>query len=325
MSNQISIDFDTLEKLLPYKNLTLLKLDKRPNGPYITYRCNFCNEIFTAGWDSYNFAVSLYKKGCIHCSRNYRHRYIGKQHLGEPIVTFADISKEFNIAASNVSGYLQSAQIEFFKIESFYCIRERDLPKLREHLNRTGGENLSLTRNRIISELQLEGYTTYGDAAKILKCKLGRITEWVKILNLETQKNGFIAYIKNKDLQKLKEFGSRTRYWGEKLIVDFLKDKQLNFEQQKTFTGLKNKRALHCDFYLNDYNTVIELDGGFHYENGVHKRLITGSNDWIKDKYLQEHNIRLFRIPWLIEGVNCRKDLYNKMDEALKQLQKMFN
>lgn len=91
---------------------------------------------------------------------------------------------------------------------------------------------------------------------------------------------------------------------GEQLIKNKLDELKIKYEQQKTFEGLKYKISLRCDFYLLDFNTVIEFNGMQHYsENSfLHKNLDsfkeTQIKDLIKKQYCLEHNINFIEIPY---------------------------
>lgn len=82
----------------------------------------------------------------------------------------------------------------------------------------------------------------------------------------------------------------------ERDIALFLEKNNINFEQQKTFSWLKHFNYLKTDFYLVDYNIVIECQGGQHFYpiarfGGVKEYELTIQRDKIKYKLLQEHNI----------------------------------
>ncbi len=97
---------------------------------------------------------------------------------------------------------------------------------------------------------------------------------------------------------------------GERKVALFLDKNKLNFERQKTFDDLRNKktnRLLKFDFYLPEYNVCIEYDGEYHYEpwrlyfdkseaNAKFEEMKL--RDKIKDKYCSNKNIRLLRIPY---------------------------
>lgn len=58
------------------------------------------------------------------------------------------------------------------------------------------------------------------------------------------------------------------------------------------------------DFYLPDYNTLIEYDGSQHYHTGTgifdspEKIQQIQKRDQIKNKFAQDNNITLIRIPY---------------------------
>jgi hypothetical protein len=98
---------------------------------------------------------------------------------------------------------------------------------------------------------------------------------------------------------------------GEKIVGDILTKNNINYERQKRFThcfniGPSGKcTRLPMDFYLPDYNTVIEYDGIQHYEPiesfGGQKALEgTKIRDEIKNTYCKDNNIKMIRISYKI-------------------------
>ena len=88
---------------------------------------------------------------------------------------------------------------------------------------------------------------------------------------------------------------------GENSIRLILEELDIRFEEQKTFSDLQYKNQLKCDFYLPEYETVIEFNGKQHYEpisvfGGEKGFLETKKRDLIKSEYLQEKNIHLVTI-----------------------------
>ena len=69
------------------------------------------------------------------------------------------------------------------------------------------------------------------------------------------------------------------------------------------------------DFYLIDYNTVIEVNGSQHYyENKVFERSLREQQeiDIYKKKCCEEHNIKFVEIPfWLI--LQSKSNTYKKI------------
>ena len=90
---------------------------------------------------------------------------------------------------------------------------------------------------------------------------------------------------------------------GEKIISNWLDDKCIFYIPQKTFDGCKDIIALRFDFYLPDYNILIEYNGIQHYEpvayfGGEEGFQNTVKRDKIKENYCKENNITLIKIPY---------------------------
>lgn len=94
---------------------------------------------------------------------------------------------------------------------------------------------------------------------------------------------------------------------GEANIQQFLQEKNIQFEKEKTFEDLISDKGgkYRYDFYLPEYNRLIEFDGKQHYSfekssswNTVEKFEKTQQSDKIKNEYALSHNIPLVRIPY---------------------------
>jgi len=95
--------------------------------------------------------------------------------------------------------------------------------------------------------------------------------------------------------------------YSEKFMYNLLKQLNISFEYQKKFDwckyDLNNKQKYGIyDFYLLDYNCIIEIDGNLGHGN---KNQITGQTseetkiiDIIKDKLAINHNINIIRIDY---------------------------
>lgn len=105
---------------------------------------------------------------------------------------------------------------------------------------------------------------------------------------------------------------------GEVAVAMVLDDHNIKYEKWFTFKDCRNIKPLPFDFYLNDYDILIEYDGELHYkksdfhggENGLKKQQY---RDEIKTKYCKDNNIPLIRIPYwefdnieeiIIQGIN---------------------
>lgn len=107
---------------------------------------------------------------------------------------------------------------------------------------------------------------------------------------------------------------------GENDIRDFLKENEIKFTPQKRFDDCRDKNPLPFDFYLDDYNILIEYDGEQHFHpvnwGGISDELAQKqyesvvAHDEIKNNYCRDKNIKLIRIPYY-EKENI-KDILNK-------------
>lgn len=90
---------------------------------------------------------------------------------------------------------------------------------------------------------------------------------------------------------------------GERDIADLLTRNNIKYIPQKTFIGCKFKNLLRFDFYLPDYNLVIEYDGQQHFKPVEYfggKKIFEENKirDNIKDNYCHDNDIILCRIKY---------------------------
>ena len=106
---------------------------------------------------------------------------------------------------------------------------------------------------------------------------------------------------------KVKSCGCLSSY-GEETISKILKENEVPFETQKTFSTCvfpNSKAKAKFDFYVNN-QYIIEYDGKQHFEiidffGGEEEFKKQRERDLIKNKYCFDHNIPLIRIPYNAE------------------------
>ena len=103
---------------------------------------------------------------------------------------------------------------------------------------------------------------------------------------------------------------------GENTIRNILDTKKIKYIEQKKFDDLKFKGKLKCDFFLSEYNTVIEYNGIQHYQpvaifGGIEGLKNTQNRDLIKYKYLNANNIKLIIVKYDVE--NIKDYIFNKL------------
>ena len=112
---------------------------------------------------------------------------------------------------------------------------------------------------------------------------------------------------------------------GEKEIAVILNNENIKYETQKTFEDCKDKKVLPFDFYLPNYNLIIEYDGEQHFDmkhsfNGEKSFGETVLHDAIKNSYCEDNGINILRIPfWKFD------DIEKLIKEKLIILRENFN
>jgi len=90
---------------------------------------------------------------------------------------------------------------------------------------------------------------------------------------------------------------------GEDEIYLYLSEREIDFIKEYRFDDCKYKRRLPFDYYLPQYNMVIEYNGKQHYEpvkifGGKENYEKTVLRDKIKQDYCKDNNIKMIIIPY---------------------------
>ena len=124
-----------------------------------------------------------------------------------------------------------------------------------------------------------------------------------------------LRYMLTNDNFQCKYCGIKLVSLGEKEISEILLENHINFIREKKFPNLKgiNGGDLRYDFYLPDFNTVIEYNGKQHYEEieffGGNEYFETlKSHDKIKNDYCVNNNINLIVI-------NYKENIYESLSK----------
>ena len=102
----------------------------------------------------------------------------------------------------------------------------------------------------------------------------------------------------------------------EEYIIKILQKEKIKFQREKTYPDLKFG-YYRFDFFLPQYNLLIEVDGAQHYKFSkiFHKKrqdfLKAQERDRRKNSYALSHNISLYRIPYFeIENIHTFQDIF---------------
>jgi len=105
---------------------------------------------------------------------------------------------------------------------------------------------------------------------------------------------------------------------GERRIVNFLDTNSIEYMFQKTYDDLLgiNGYLLRYDFYLKDYNLLIEYQGQFHDgSTGEYSQVNLSyqqEHDRRKRKYAEKNNIKLLEI-WYYDFDNIEEILKKEL------------
>lgn len=276
----------------------------------VKFICDKCKEIYAT--DYYSSSKSREKYGadlCPKCKKeksieNNRHkksliRYKQIVELcekdGYKIISredeFYNVKKKFKFICSKhgeqeivIDTFLRGARCYWCGRESVGSHNRSDLDCVEAKINSIN-ENILLNKNEYVSR----------DAWNLkIKCGNCGRTFITSLSNYERGKN--MCDVCSKSISK-----------NELKIKILLEDCHIAFEQEKTFSDCKDKYPLPFDFYLSNYNLIIEYDGEGHYlegfyvnrsENPAEALEYTQYHDRIKNQYCKDNNINLLRIPY---------------------------
>ena len=101
----------------------------------------------------------------------------------------------------------------------------------------------------------------------------------------------------------------------ERMIMDILNKKSIKYEYNYRFPWLRKIKPLPVDFYLPEFNTIIECQGEQHLINGrqFKDKPNTLENDIIKSKLCEEHNIKLLYFGEVdFNKININNEIYKE-------------
>ena len=279
--------------------------------------CDYCGEEYEMVWFHYREIQDKNQKcACYNCRHKKRYTNDLKERQLKLYNEALKICNKKNILVSKIEDIKNNTSYITYicpihgeqKMRINNLINGRECPQCN-HDSASERYRLSLDEvERRISDLggKLLNKQDYINGTKrnlIIECAYCG-TPFVTSLVLFTQHGGQIC-LNCRDTESI----------GERKIRIYLESNHILFEQEKWFSDCRDVKPLPFDFYLPDYNTIIEFDGEQHYKQGhfTHSHLsYTQAHDVIKNEYCKNNNIRLIRIPyWNIN--NIEEILENKL------------
>ena len=191
---------------------------------------------------------------------------------------------------------VKSAHQSFCSMDCKYSWLKRhpsqNTVKMLANRKRSSVDNFYLKYNNMDTTIEL--LDEYIPGNKIhCKCKIHGQEFYMTPYNILEGKNGCTQCYMSK---------------GENKIGQYLTSNNIDYCMYYKFDDCKDQRALPFDFYLPDYNILIEYDGEQHYhpvnyggisDEEANKNFnVVQKHDRIKTNYCKQHGIPLIRIPY---------------------------
>ena len=282
---------------------TIISKEYFGNTDYLYFKCGICGKEYKRAW--YKMQECKYKV-CNNCQRNITAKSqskgfqdvvdIFKSH-GYYILDSEYIKNSTPIHCQDKDGYR-------YKI-SLQNLQKGKTPRMFSWANNFDDCYFNLNNFILKNNLNNKVLEIYPSGKAKFTCSCGG--EFI------TDVYRFISKGKRRC-----EKGTKKISGLELTVMDYLKENNIKFEYQYSYSDCKNKRLMPFDFYLSDYNTCIEVDGDqhFHYafindrKKAQENLKKVQKNDIKKEKYCSQHGINLIRIPyWEIRNGNFKKIL----------------
>lgn len=191
-------------------------------------------------------------------------------------------------------------------------VEANSLLSSHSHCPKCSHKKRGIDRRKTTEQYKQEVFDLVGDEYELV----GEYKKATSYVNMKHNKCGFVFPVKPGNFLCA---GSRcpncTKYILEERAKVFFINNNIDYIPQKKFPGLRKIRLLKVDYYLPDYNLVVELDGKQHFEPedfaergkewAKQQFIETQEKDEIKNKYFLKQNIPLLRIKYDqdVEGV----------------------
>jgi len=305
---------DTKTKLLTRHNVCGKSWKISPNKFTMGRRCPFCyaNKRSQSKEDRINLNLEKRKvpkrKGVRGCSSETKERFYKE---------FADKRGQEYVLIDEFIGYNSKIRIEHrcgYAWESYpYNILRHGCPSCAK-----------LSMSKLLTKTNEEfekDVLTLGEGEYILEGEYINSKNKVKILHLSCGNFWYILpgnFIKGRRCP----FCSRKPL-GESRIERFLRNRGIGFKDNFRFADCKNTYPLSFDFYIFEYNILIEFNGIQHYEpvkifGGEDQLKIQRHHDEIKYNYCNDNGIPLIIIPYW-EYKNIEKILEYELCESISE------
>lgn len=273
-----------------FGKLTVLETLYNYNGyNRATYKCN-CE----CGNTVYIKSSQIYKRkdcGCIGTRKDYTGQRFGKLVVSEMLYNYKNNETYCKCSCDCGNEIVTRANgLVTGNTSSCGCIHSPNL--------------IGMKFGRLTVVKELEGHTT--QRRWMCQCECGGTVE-VNSYTLTSGHTQSCGCLRSESVSKFEIF-----------ISNILNDDKIHYHREFGFDdcrGVGNKK-LRFDFYLPEYNTLIEYDGEQHFKavkyfGGEERYNILKEHDEIKNKYCKMHKINLVRIPYTLKENEVKNIVIN--------------
>ena len=312
--------YDSKKKYLQYDYSKVIYINNDTN---IILKCNIHNIEFFIKPRSH---LSEKTGGCPECSKNSK-RVKSKKVQIKPTKEFIKESKEifgdkFDYSKCKYNGAYEEIVLKCKKHNNTFSVIARN------HLKASSGgckfckfdnqsKIKSLTLEEVIDKCKKHPMANSFDFNKT------KYFGSQKKMKIFCRKHGYFTILPDNFYNKYQNCPKcKPKSKGEMYLMNILNKENIKYDYQKSYSDLVDERKLSYDFYLPEYNLLIEYNGKQHYAfyeryhrtiHGFHKQL---HHDWLKRKYAKSNNINLLIINYKIKK---EKDIKRVLFEYLEQ------
>lgn len=275
----------------------------------MTFKCNICNH----EWSVKEARQVLRGSKCPECNKEKMSKL--RMTTNKDFISRLQLTNKYVEPLEEYHGDLNKLKCKCLICEEEFYGTPRNLLQGRIHkkcANNMAGIKSRKSNDVFLNEVSkditlLEEYT-HSNAKILCKCnKCGN--EW---------------RVRAKQLVGVRTSGCPTcaESKGEKVINKFCSKHGIHKKRQKTYSDLRgiNNKCLRYDFYLKDYNLLIEYQGQFHDRSGNVELIMSDEefayqqeHDRRKREYASKHNIKLLEI-WYWDFDNIETILKNELN-----------
>lgn len=234
------------------------------------------------------------KYGCPKCSKNNKG---STEEFKEEIKHL--VGDEFTL----VDEYINSKtkiKIKHNKCDRVFSILPNDF-KSRKRCSLCGYEKRLRSKTKTIEMFKEDVFNLVGNEYTVLS---EEYFNWMSKIKFKNNECGHIFVREaNAFLQGSTLCPKCSGFSGEVFLSKILDSNHIQYETQKSYEDLKDKKKFLFDFYLPKYNMLIEYQGKQHYEpieffGGIKAFKKQKKRDAMKKEYALKNNIQLIEIPY---------------------------